>query len=342
MEHNAILKALKSQGIQDQHIKIIKQINNNTTTQIKLFNRPIEINIERGVRQGDSISPNLFTSTLENILRQANFKEGDGITIDGEELLYLAFADDIILFSNNETSIERMLGEINRVSERVGLKIHTGKTQWMTNQSKDSNITLNGNKITQVEEYKYLGQIITPTGDLQKEINNRIKCGWAAFKKIETVLTSKNVSKPIKAHLFNSNVLPALTYAAETWNTTARVEKKLLTTQRAMERRITNISKREHIRSDVIRQKTGVEDIITTVYKNKKRWAGHIARLPDNRWTTKTTNWYPYDRKRKKGRPSIRWEDPLMATYGNTWSRLAQDRKSWREDGDLHVWRDAA
>ena len=211
----------------------------------------------------------------------------------------------------------------------------------MTNQPTNANIQLNGNKIAKVEEYKYLGQIITPTGDLQKEINNRIKCGWAAFKKVETVITSKNVPKNIKAHLFNSNVLPALIYAAETWSTTSRVEKKLVTTQRAMERRITNISKREHIRSEIIRQESGVEDIISSIYKSKKRWAGHVARLPDNRWTSRTTNWYPYNNKRRKGRPNIRWEDPLIATYGNTWSRLARDRQLWKIDSGLHDWRKA-
>ena len=61
-----------------------------------------------------------------------------------------------------------------------------------------------------------------------------------------------------------------------------------------------------------------MEDIITEVYKNKKCWASHIAELPDNRWTTKIST--RNEKKRKKGRPSTRWEDPLIATYGNIWT----------------------
>ncbi|KAK6748957.1 hypothetical protein RB195_001522 [Necator americanus] len=40
----------------------------------------------------------------------------------------------------------------------------------------------------------------------------------------------------LRAHLFDSTVLPALCYAAETWADTAATSRKLLTTQRALER----------------------------------------------------------------------------------------------------------
>jgi len=34
-----------------------------------------------------------------------------------------------------------------------------------------------------------------------------------------------------------------------------------------------------------IRQETGVSDIINAIRMAKHRWAGHITRLPENRWT---------------------------------------------------------
>ena len=173
-----------------------------------------------------------------------------------------------------------------------------------------------------------------------KEINNRIKSGWAAFKKIETVLTSSEVQKATKASLFNSNILPAMTYASETWATTQSVESKIRTAQRAMERRITKISKRQHVRSSVIREKTGVKDAIEQIYNLQHQWAGHVARMRDNRWTFRTTCWCPYDHPRKRGRPITRWEDPLLAKFGRRWTRIALDRNVWRRNGDgLHQWR---
>ena len=55
-----------------------------------------KIRIKRGVRQGDTISPKLFMTTLESILRMLNW-ENKGVKIDGEFLSHLRFADDIFI-----------------------------------------------------------------------------------------------------------------------------------------------------------------------------------------------------------------------------------------------------
>lgn len=65
VEHNAVLKSLLDLGVEPTYIRIIQEINKDTTTQITLFNDPITINIGKGVRQGDVISPILFTSALK-------------------------------------------------------------------------------------------------------------------------------------------------------------------------------------------------------------------------------------------------------------------------------------
>ena len=54
-----------------------------------------KIKLQRGVRQGDNISPKLFTACLQDaIINKINW-EDKGINIDGEHLSHLIFADDI-------------------------------------------------------------------------------------------------------------------------------------------------------------------------------------------------------------------------------------------------------
>ena len=169
-----------------------------------------------------------------------------------------------------------MTNKLNNEASKVGLKIHTGKTQWMSNAHTNATLKLGDDDLVRCNEYKYLGQIITLDGDLCKEINNRIKCSWLAFRKIENLLKSKEVTQDVKADLFNSNILPTLLYASETWNTTLSNEIKLRTTQRTMERRMCNISKLQHIRAEEIRNITKVKDVNEEMYRSKKRWVGHV------------------------------------------------------------------
>ena len=52
-----------------------------------------------------------------------------------------------------------------------------------------------------------------------------------------------------------------------------------------MERRMFGISLRDHIRNDALRRLSGVKDVVVATRENKLRWAGHIARVQDDRWS---------------------------------------------------------
>jgi len=64
-----------------------------------------------------------------------------------------------------------------------------------------------------------------------------------------------------------------------------------------------DISLRDKIRNGEIRKRTRVEDVIECIAKQKWKWAGHIARTSEDRWTKKILEWGPRDDKRSRGRP---------------------------------------
>ena len=53
---------------------------------------------------GDTISPKLFTATMESIFRRLNL-ENEGVNIDGEFLTNIRFAEDTFLYT--ETSKDK-------------------------------------------------------------------------------------------------------------------------------------------------------------------------------------------------------------------------------------------
>ena len=60
------------------------------------------------------------------------------------------------------------------------------------------------------------------------------------------------------------------------------------------------ITRSDRYRSTWIRAKTRVKDIVQVVKKIKWRWAKHIARMKDNRWTKRITDCFLYNVKKLK------------------------------------------
>ena len=75
VQTHAILTSLREQGIKDLYtlyIEILKDIYTDSSVTVYLHKESEKIRIKRGVRQGDNISPKLFTATLESIFRRLN------------------------------------------------------------------------------------------------------------------------------------------------------------------------------------------------------------------------------------------------------------------------------
>jgi hypothetical protein len=74
---------------------------------------------------------------------------------------------------------------------------------------------------------------------------------------------------------------------------------------------------------------------IVRVVKSRLRWAGHVARMVEERGVRRALVGKP-EGKRPLGRPRHRWEDNIKMDVqevgggGGDWMELAQDRDRWR------------
>lgn len=86
------------------------------------------------------------------------------------------------------------------------------------------------------------------------------------------------------------------------------------------------ISLRDKVSNNTIRLRTGIADASERITFLKWRWAGHIARVLDDRWTKKILEWRPRDSAyRSRERPPTRWTDDIKRVAGN-WIQAAQCR----------------
>jgi hypothetical protein len=327
LSHFSIWQSLKAQHVEPQYINILKYLYENSTSRVQLEKTGPPIRIERGVRQGDPISPKIFIAVLESIISKLNWTKL-GIPINGKHLHHLRFADDIVLFSERFSELEYMIHTLQTGSRETGLEINFNKTKIMTN-SIEIPLKIDDTEMEYVHNYIYLGkQISFDRNNNDHEIERRIKITWNKFWSHKEILKSTLPIK-FKKQIMDSCLLPSLTYAAQTWKFTLKIRNKIKTCQRSMERSITNIKKTQKIRHSIIRNKTNVIDAVTYAMKLKWKWAGHVARMQDKRWTKNVTSWAGPSGKRKRGRPYMRWSDEIRKISGTNWTEKAQDRTNW-------------
>jgi hypothetical protein len=76
-------------------------------------------------------------------------------------------------------------------------------------------------------------------------------------------------------------------------------------------------------------------NIVRVVKSGRMRWAGHVARMGEDRGVHRGLVGKP-EGKRPLGRPRRRWEDNIKMNLqevgggGGDWMEMAQDRDSWR------------
>ena len=341
IEIQAVITALQHQGVHPKYIKIIDTIYSKGTATIRLHKDSDKFPINRGVRQGDTISPKLFNAALEEIMRKLDWGS-KGVNIDGERLNPLRFADDIVLLTEDGQDLEEMMNDLNAESNKVGLKINMKKTKVMFNSFTEEQKIMTGNtEIEKVDHYIYLGQQMRMDHNQMDEVKRRTRAGWHAFGNLNDIMRSK-MPICLKRKVFNQCVLPAMTYGSETWAVTKKMEQKLTTAQHSMERSMLGITKWDRKTLQWIRVQTQVMDIIQNIKGKKWSWAGHLARTSDNRWTKRITEWRPWLGSRHRGRQKLRWSDDITKFVGTRWIASAQDRFHWCQLGEAFAlqWAD--
>ena len=187
----------------------------------------------------------------------------------------------------------------------------------------------------------YLGHKLKLGLDNQtSEIKRRIGLGWAAFGKLSLIFKSK-MNSSLKRRVFDSCVLPVLTYGAEALALTKASENKLRVAQRAMERNMVGITLRDKITNQWIRQQTEVFDAMDRIASLKWSYVGHIARRTDYRWTKAIMNWRP-PTTRPVSRPPERWTNGIKKyledkQQNKNWQQAAMNRSEWKKFGEAYI-----
>ena len=181
---------------------------------------------ECGVRQGENLSPLLFSlylNDLENFIISGGVSSIDLEIISNEthvylKLLILLYADDTIIFSNDKENFQKALDNFNEYCTMRKLKVNLTKTNvviFNSRTNRNLTFTLGGQNIAINDTYKYLGIIFSKSG---RFLNARKHIVEQAKKAMHLLFVrSNNLDLPfdLQIKLFDNTILPILTYGCE-------------------------------------------------------------------------------------------------------------------------------
>ena len=138
----------------------------------------------------------------------------------------LDYADYIGLLSSKHQDVQQKAALLSKTANAIGLKVNTKTTQVLRKNTRVNDpVIIDGKQTEGVEEFTYLGNKVTTTGDCDQEINTR-KTNQA-FDMQKTVWRTTNLSVNTKKIIFRSNVSCVLQYGAECWVTNDTIQRKL-------------------------------------------------------------------------------------------------------------------
>ena len=191
-----------------------------------------------GVPQGDPISPlvfNLYFNAVTHVVD--SFK---GVTIEGEKVVILLYADDIIVMSETAQELTQILSRLNSIALQLGLHFATHKCKVFgvtkSGIKSRAKIYLNGSNINSPKDpMDYLGARLANNLNWLPQKNKlieKVQTRLSLFKPrhlrletVSTVLMSKVLSIP--RYLSSVDAVPLSTLTKLESNISGSIKKKL-------------------------------------------------------------------------------------------------------------------
>ena len=351
--HSWILECLSILGVNHTVVAFLEKTMKDWRVDLTCANVHLgEVNIKRGIFQGDALSPLLFVITLiplTSVLKTT--KHGYEFAKNGEKINHLLYMDDLKLYAKNEKELDSLVQTVKVFSKDIGMDFGVEKSAMLV-MKRGKKTTSDGIKLPdnivikslkEGEGYKYLG-ILQIDEVQEKETKRNVSNEYKrrVRKILETKLNGGNIIKGI-----NSWAIPVLRYSAAfiNWTKTElqwmdRRTRKLLTMHNGLHPR-SNVDRAYISRKEGGRGLLCAEDTINLAKIGLERYVKEskerliIAARGDNENTEIDTG--KEFKKRTRLERKTKWkEKTLHGQFLRQTEELAdKDQWSWLTDGTL-------
>ena len=208
-------------------------------------------NSEIGVRQGDNLSPLLFSIFLNDLKEHLDADNIKGVELKDAidesiwlKLLLLLYADDTIVLSDDAEDFQKALDSFNSYCNTWKLKVNTTKTKVIifgTRNRTRHNFKLGDTMLELTDTYHYLGVTFSNNGSYLNARKHNVSQAKKAMFLLLAKSNKADLPPDLVLKLFDHTVSPILTYGSEVFG--FENTKMLETVHNDFLRKITNAKK---------------------------------------------------------------------------------------------------
>lgn len=237
--HGAMLWVLHKYGVTGKMYNFIKALYESSVVRVRTGGELGEpFPLERGTRQGCSLSPLLFILLINSCFQADGDWSGEGVHVQPTLDLIPGgkYADDLALLAETDVELEKALIRLSAWAKEIGQEIGYHKCGLMCcSEDKAVRVRFKSREFTDgegifphVDEYKYLGinvdwTLVDSRGEWKdgtvgcefRYSKSQAQKGMKALHQLRPLLTDRKCPLPLKQDLIRNLLMPSMTYGGE-------------------------------------------------------------------------------------------------------------------------------
>lgn len=283
VSHNILWKKLFTLGLSTKIIRICSKFYSNASLTVQSNNLISEsIAIQRGVLQGDSLSPLLFSLFMADFDDFISNQDVTGVNIDHlHSIPCLFYADDLVLFANTPYSLQKALDALEKYGHDMRITVNAAKSKVVVFRRggrlpPNLSFRVESEELEIVNQYEYLGVTFSSSGLFLNTSNQMVLKANSAMGRIRSLMLRTGMqSHSSRLTLYQSVVLSTLLYSSEIWSlgypdVVEKSQVKFFKSLYCLENTTPGY---------IVRKEFEINRVIVTVIKKALRWLNKLLNM---------------------------------------------------------------